>query len=97
MANGNPFSVQAIDLSGIGRGIQQYQQRGREEDQQAKQLQARQSAFQLLSDSQQAQDPEQRKQLFMQAFQADPEMVKGYKMAYHRDKTMLGVIFNWQE
>ena len=25
------------------------------------------------------------------------EMVKAYEMAYHREKTMLGVIFNWQK
>ena len=25
------------------------------------------------------------------------EMVEAYEMAYHREKQMLGVIFNWQE
>lgn len=82
---GNPFYVQPASLQGLGNIAQAFGQKSQQEEQlaaeeaqKAEQLQARQSAFQLLSDSQQAQDPEQRKQLFMQAYQADPEMVKGY-------------------
>ncbi len=81
----NPFYVEPVSLQGLGQIAQAYGQKQQKEEQQAlqqqekeQQLQQRQSAFKLLGESQQTEDPAQRKQLFMQAYQQDPEMVKGY-------------------
>ena len=75
----NPFAIDIGNpLAGFGQMAQAWGQNRQREGQQQAQTQSREAAFKLLGESQQAEDPEQRKQLFMEAYAADPEMIKGW-------------------
>lgn len=79
MANGNPFLIdQGNPLQGLGQLGAAYFQKQRQDEQAAAQQQSTQGAFQLLGDAEREQDPVKKRQMFIQAFQMNPEMVSGY-------------------
>lgn len=79
MANGNPFLIdQGNPLQGLGQLGAAYFQKQRQDEQAVSQQQSTQGAFQLISDAEREQDPVKKRQMFIQAYQANPEMVSGY-------------------
>ncbi len=82
MANGNPFYIDPAISRGFTQGLGQlgtaYFQRQQQQQQQQNLMNRRQQTMTLLNQFNQAQDPQERQQLFLKAFQSDPEMVRGY-------------------
>lgn len=75
----NPFAIDVGNpLQGLGQMAQVFGQQEQQASQQEAQQQKSMQTFQLLNEAQRATDPAQRQQLFMQAYQSDPEMVSGY-------------------
>lgn len=82
MANGNPFYVDPATSRGFAQGLGQlgtaFFQKQQQEQQKQQQQQQRQNTMSLLNQSFQAQDPQQRQELFLKAWESDPELIRGY-------------------